>query len=52
MNHVGGTPALNDVLAEPIPMTFATVTQALPQYQSGLVCTRGVTGTERHRAIQ
>ena len=40
MNHVvyrGGMPALNDVLAGQIPMTFASVTQALPQYQSGLV---------------
>ncbi len=36
MTHVvyrGGTPALNDVLAGQIPMTLATVTQALPQYQ-------------------
>src|SRR4030095_9317708 len=40
MRHVvyrGGSPALNDVLAGQIPMTFATVMQALPQYQSGLV---------------
>ena len=32
-------------------MTFATVTQALPQYQTGLVRALGVTATERHRAI-
>ena len=54
MTHVvyrGGTPALNDVLAGQIPMTWATVTQALPQYQSGLVRALGVTATERHRAI-
>ena len=54
MSHVvyrGGTPALNDVLAAQIPMTFATVTQALPQYQTGLVRALGVTATERHRAI-
>jgi tripartite-type tricarboxylate transporter receptor subunit TctC len=54
LNHVvyrGGTPALNDVLAGQIPMTWATVTQALPQYQGGLVRALGVTGTERHRAI-
>ena len=54
MNHVvyrGGTPALNDVLAGQIPMTFATVTQALPQYKSGLVRALGVTavGTPRYR---
>ena len=38
MHHVvyrGGTPALNDVLAGTIPMTFGTVTQALPQWQGG-----------------
>jgi tripartite-type tricarboxylate transporter receptor subunit TctC len=54
MTHVlyrGGTPALNDVLAGQIPMTWATVTQALPQYQSGLVRALGVTGTGRHAAI-
>jgi tripartite-type tricarboxylate transporter receptor subunit TctC len=54
MNHVvyrGGTPALNDVLAGQIPMTFATVTQALPQYQSGLVRALGVTAGARYASI-
>ncbi len=54
MTHVlyrGGTPALNDVLAGQIPMTWATVTQALPQYQSGLVRALGVTGVQRHASI-
>ena len=54
MSHVvyrGGTPALNDVLAGQIPMTFATVTQALPQYQSGLVRALGVTAAERYASI-
>jgi tripartite-type tricarboxylate transporter receptor subunit TctC len=54
MNHVvyrGGTPALNDVLAGQIPMTFATVTQALPQYQSGLVRALGVTAAGRYASI-
>jgi tripartite-type tricarboxylate transporter receptor subunit TctC len=54
MSHVvyrGGTPALNDVLAGQIPMTFATVTQALPQYQSGLVRALGVTAAERYGSI-
>ena len=32
-------------------MTMATVTQALPQYQAGLLGALGVTGTERHRAL-
>jgi len=54
MNHVvyrGGTPALNDVLAGQIPLTFATVTQALPQYQSGLVRALGVTAAARYASI-
>jgi tripartite-type tricarboxylate transporter receptor subunit TctC len=54
MTHVvyrGGTPALNDVLAGQIPMTWATVTQALPQYQAGLVRALGVSGEQRHSAI-
>src|SRR5581483_3971030 len=53
MQHVvyrGGSPALNDVLAGTIPMTSATVTQALPQWQSGLVKALGVTATARHRS--
>lgn len=54
MQHVvyrGGSPALNDALAGTIPMTMATVTQALPQYQVGLLGALGVTSTERHRAL-
>jgi tripartite-type tricarboxylate transporter receptor subunit TctC len=54
MQHVvykGGTPALNDVLAGQIPMTFGTVTQALPQYQAKLVRALGVSAEKRHRAI-
>ena len=54
MTHLvyrGGTPALNDVLAGQIPMTWATVTQALPQYQGGLVRALGVTSDKRHTAL-
>jgi tripartite-type tricarboxylate transporter receptor subunit TctC len=54
MQHVvyrGGAPALNDALAGTIPMTSATVTQALPQYQSGLLRALGVSATQRHRAL-
>jgi tripartite-type tricarboxylate transporter receptor subunit TctC len=49
MTHVvyrGGAPALNDVLAGQIPMTFATVSQALAQYQGGLVRALGVAAAE------
>jgi tripartite-type tricarboxylate transporter receptor subunit TctC len=54
MQHVvykGGTPALNDVLAEQIPMTFGTVTQALPQHQAKLVRALGVSAKKRDHAI-
>ena len=54
MTHLvyrGGTPALNDVLAGQVPMTWATVTQALPQYQAGLVRALGVTSDKRHAAL-
>jgi tripartite-type tricarboxylate transporter receptor subunit TctC len=54
MQHVvyrGGAPALNDVLAGTIPMTAATVTQTLPQYQAGLVKALGVSANQRHRAL-
>jgi tripartite-type tricarboxylate transporter receptor subunit TctC len=54
MTHLvyrGGSPALNDVLAGQIPMTWATVTQALPQYQAGLVRALGVTAEKRHAAL-
>jgi tripartite-type tricarboxylate transporter receptor subunit TctC len=54
MQHVvyrGGTPALTDVLAGTIPMTSATVTQALPQWQTGQMRALGVTATERHRSL-
>jgi tripartite-type tricarboxylate transporter receptor subunit TctC len=54
MTHVvyrGGTPALNDVLAGQIPMTFATVTQALPQYRAGQLRALGVTSEGRYASI-
>jgi tripartite-type tricarboxylate transporter receptor subunit TctC len=54
MTHVvyrGGAPALNDVLGGQIPMTFATVSQALSQYQGGLVRALGVAAAKRQSAI-
>jgi len=54
MTHVvyrGGTPAMNDVLAGQIPMTFATVVQALPQYQAGLLRAMGVTSEQRSQSL-
>ncbi len=54
MTHVvyrGGTPAMNDVLAGQIPMTFGTVVQALPQYEAGLMRALAVTAEQRYPAI-
>ena len=54
MTHVvyrGGTPAMNDVLAGQIPMTFGTAVQALPQYQAGLMRALAVTAEQRYPAI-
>jgi tripartite-type tricarboxylate transporter receptor subunit TctC len=54
MTHVvyrGGAPALNDLLAGQIPMQFATVLQALSQYQAGRLRALGVAATERHKSI-
>jgi tripartite-type tricarboxylate transporter receptor subunit TctC len=54
MQHVvyrGGAPALTDALAGTIPMTMATVLQALPQYQAGQLGALGVTADKRHRSL-
>jgi len=54
MQHVvyrGGAPALTDALAGTIPMTMATVMQALPQYRAGQLGALGVTAEKRHRAL-
>jgi tripartite-type tricarboxylate transporter receptor subunit TctC len=54
MTHVvyrGGTPAMNDAMAGQIPMTFATVPQALQQYQGGLLHALAVTSEKRYGAI-
>lgn len=54
MTHVvyrGGTPAMNDAMGGQIPMTFATVSQALAQYQGGLLRALGVTSEKRNASI-
>lgn len=54
MTHVvyrGGTPALMDVVAGQIPMTFATVAQALPQYKAGQVRALGITSEKRYASL-
>ena len=55
MTHVvyrGGTPAMNDAMAGQIPMTFATVSQALQQYHGGLLKAVGVTSETRYPSLQ
>ncbi|MDP2411530.1 MAG: tripartite tricarboxylate transporter substrate binding protein [Pseudolabrys sp.] len=54
MTHVlyrGGTPALMDVIGGQIPMTFATVAQALPQYKGGQVKALGITSATRYASV-
>jgi tripartite-type tricarboxylate transporter receptor subunit TctC len=54
MTHVvyrGGTPALMDVIAGHIPMTFATVAQALPQYKAGQVRALGISSEKRYASV-
>lgn len=54
MTHVvyrGGTPAMNDAIGGQIPMTFATVPQALAQYQAGQLRALGVTSEKRYASI-
>jgi tripartite-type tricarboxylate transporter receptor subunit TctC len=54
MTHVvyrGGTPALTDVIAGHIPMTFATVGQALPQYKAKQVKALGISSAKRYPSV-
>ena len=54
MTHVvyrGGTPAMNDAIGGQIPMTFATVSQALAQYRGGQLRALGVTSEKRYASI-
>ncbi len=54
MTHVvykGGTPALMDVVGGQIPMTFATITQALPQYKAGQVKALGISSAARYPSV-
>ena len=54
MQHVvykGGTPALLDTMAGHIPMTFATVGQALEQYRAGKVKALGVSSERRYSSV-
>jgi tripartite-type tricarboxylate transporter receptor subunit TctC len=54
MTHVvyrGGTPAMADAIAGQIPMTFATVGQALPQYQAGQLHALAISSAGRYPSV-
>lgn len=54
MQHIvykGGTPALVDTIAGHIPMTFATVGQALQQYKSKQVKPLGISSEKRYASV-
>lgn len=54
MTHVvyrGGTPAMADVMAGQIPMTFATVGQALSQYQAGQLHALAISSAQRYASV-
>lgn len=47
----GGTPALTDTIAGHIPMTFATVGQALQQYKAKQVKPLGISSAKRYPSV-
>ena len=49
--YKGGTPALTDVMAGHLPMTFATVGQALPQYRAQKVKALGIASEKRYASV-
>jgi tripartite-type tricarboxylate transporter receptor subunit TctC len=49
--YKGGTPAMADAIAGHIPMTFATVGQALQHYRAKQLRALGVTSAERYPSI-
>ncbi len=54
MTHIiykGGAPALNDLMAGHIPLSFATVGQALPQYRAKQLRALGVSSATRYPSI-
>ncbi|HEX2655708.1 MAG TPA: tripartite tricarboxylate transporter substrate binding protein [Xanthobacteraceae bacterium] len=54
MSHIvyrGGTPAMTDAIAGQIPMTWATVGQALQQYRAGQLKPLGIAWPTRYAAV-
>ncbi len=51
VNYKGGTPAMNDLIAGHIPISFFTVGQALGQYKNKQLTALGVSSATRYRSI-
>ena len=49
--YKGGTPAMTDVMAGHLPMTFATVGQALPQYRAKQLKALGIASEKRYASV-
>ena len=47
----GGTPAMSDLLAGHLPLQFATVAQALPQYKAGQLRAIGISSETRYASV-
>ena len=47
----GGTPAMNDLLAGHLPLSFATVAQALQQYKAGQLRAIGISSATRYASV-
>ena len=47
----GGTPAMSDLLAGHLPLQFATVGQALPQYKAGQLRAIGISSETRYASV-
>ena len=47
----GGTPAMNDLLAGHLPLQFATVAQALPEYKDGRLRALGISSATRYPSV-
>ncbi len=54
MQHIvyrGGTPAMTDLIGGHLPLSFATVAQALQQYKGGQIKAIGISSAERYPSV-
>jgi tripartite-type tricarboxylate transporter receptor subunit TctC len=47
----GGTPAMTDLIGGHLPLSFATVAQALQQYKAGQIRAIGISSAERYPSV-